>query len=72
MASKTPIQSLGKRIDKIRQERGLSFQEMAFVCDMEKSQVYNICTKGVDVRYTTLIKVAKGFEMPLTELLNFK
>jgi transcriptional regulator with XRE-family HTH domain len=66
------IKQLGKHINKLRQERNLSFQKMANVCDMDKAQIYNICTKGVDLRATSLAKIAKGLGLPLADILAFK
>ena len=71
MASKT-TQIFAKHIDKIRRDQELSFQEMAYRCDMPKSQVYNICTKGVDLRITSIIKLAKGLNVSIQEIFNFK
>ncbi len=42
--NETFVKELGKHIDKLRRERNLSFQEMADKCDMDKAQVYKICT----------------------------
>lgn len=63
------IQMLAKKIDKVRIEKGLSFQQMADLCEMDKAQVYNICTKGVDLRATSLVKIAKGLQIPIADIL---
>jgi transcriptional regulator with XRE-family HTH domain len=65
------IKNLGKHIDKLRQERKWSFQEMANACEMDKAQVYKICTNGVDLRVSSIEKLAKGFGITPSELLNF-
>jgi transcriptional regulator with XRE-family HTH domain len=66
------VKALAKNIDRIRQEKGFSFQEMALACDMEKAQVYRICKEGINVTAVTLMKIAKGHEVPISELFNFK
>jgi transcriptional regulator with XRE-family HTH domain len=65
------IKALSKRIDSLRLERGLSIREFAMRCDISKSQVNELGNKGIDFRYSTLTKIAKGLEMTVTELVNF-
>ena len=65
------VKALGKHIDDLRKSRGWSMREMADYCDIDKAQVNNLTGKGVDLRYTTLVKIAKGFNMTVSELLNF-
>ena len=64
------LKFLAKHIDKLRRERGLSFQQMALACDMDKSQVYVLCTKGANITFLTAIKVAKGLDVSITELFD--
>ncbi len=71
MVSNEIILQLSKHIDKLRTERNLSFQEMADLCEMDKAQVYKICTKGVDLRTTSIAKIAKGLEIPIYGLFEF-
>ncbi|MCW3103070.1 MAG: Transcriptional regulator [Bacteroidetes bacterium] len=59
-------------IDQLRKDRNLSFQEMADACEMDKAQVYKLCTEGTDVRLSTMLKIAIGFNVPLAEILNFR
>lgn len=59
-------------MDKIRRDRELSFQEMANLCEMEKTHIYNICTVGVDLRISSVIKLSKGLGIPIQEVFNFK
>lgn len=66
------IQSFGKHINKLREDRNLSFQELANACDMDKAQIYKICTQGVDVRFSTIIKLAGGLKISEKELFDFK
>ena len=66
------IQALAKRINDLRVERKLSFQNMADDCDLDKMQIYNICTKGLDIKASTIVKIAKGLEMAVSELMDFK
>lgn len=64
------VKALGKQIDKIRREKGLSFQEMALRCDMDKSQAFRICTQGSNITVVTLHKIAKGLGVTIPELFD--
>ena len=65
------VKALSKRINSLRQARGMSYQGMASACDIDKAQAYNICTSGVDLRTSSLMKIAKGFDISLSELMDF-
>lgn len=65
------IKALGKRIEQLRNDKGWSMREFADHCDINKSQVNELTNKGVDFRYSTLVKIAKGLEISVSELLNF-
>jgi transcriptional regulator with XRE-family HTH domain len=65
------LKALSKHIDKLRQDRSWSFQQMANACEMDKAQVYKICTDSVDLRVSSIEKLAKGFGITSSELLNF-
>jgi transcriptional regulator with XRE-family HTH domain len=70
MVSNEIISELSKRIDSLRTERNLSFKQMADLCDMDKAQIYQICTKGIDLRTTSLAKIAKGMNINITSLFD--
>ncbi len=69
--SSKDVKTLGKRIEELRKSRDWSMREFADRCDINKSQVNELTNKGVDFRYSTLLKIAKGLEMTVSELLNF-
>lgn len=65
------VRALGKHIDDLRKSKGWSMREMADYCEIDKAQVNDLTGKGIDFRYTTLVKIAKGFDITVSELLNF-
>lgn len=65
------LKSFAKHLDKLRQRKGFSFQEMANACEMDKAQVYKMCTKGTDLRATSIVKLAKGLGVAVEEIFNF-
>ena len=63
---------LGKHINKLRQERNLSFQKMAKCCDMDKAQVHKICTEGKDLRVSSIVKIAIGLKVSISDILDIE
>ncbi len=66
------VKELGKHINKLRQEQNLSFQELATLCDMDKAQIYKICTKGKDLRVSSIVKIANGLQVSISEVLDIE
>ncbi|GAB2823925.1 helix-turn-helix domain-containing protein [Ferruginibacter profundus] len=64
------VKAVGKNIDKKRKEKELSFQELALLCDIEKSSLVTITSQGGNITLTSLYKIAKGLEVAVWELLK--
>ena len=65
------LKGLGARINQIRKEKVLSFQEMADDCDMDKSNLVKI-TQGENITAVTLYKISKGIDIPLKTIFDFE
>jgi transcriptional regulator with XRE-family HTH domain len=65
------LKAIGRNIDKKRKEQGLSFQELALRCDIEKSNLVKLTTQGTNITLASLYKIAKGLDIPAHELLIF-
>jgi len=61
---------LGEKIKKARTERKLSLRELAAICDVEHNTIHEIEKGTLNFRFSTIIKIAKGLEIPLFELLK--
>lgn len=66
------LKALGKNIDKHRKAKGISFQEMAYRCDIEKSNLVKMTTHGENITANTLYKISQGLEVPLKTIFDFK
>ncbi len=64
--------ALGSNIDKLRKKKGLSFQEMSYRCDIEKSNLVKLAKHGENVTAKSLYKISKGLEVPLKMIFDFK
>ncbi len=65
------LKNAGRNIDKKRKEQGLSFQELALRCDIEKSNLVKLTSQGTNITISSLYKIAKGLNIPPNELLKF-
>jgi len=52
------LEAIGKRIDKIRREKKISFGRLADMTDLEKPTLVKITSKGSNVTARTLHKIA--------------
>jgi transcriptional regulator with XRE-family HTH domain len=62
---------LGKQIEKKRLSLNLGVREFALIAGVEHHQLINIEKGRVDIRISTLLKIANGFEVQAKDLLTF-
>lgn len=62
---------VGKNIQKIRESKGISQQELAAKCNFEKSNMSRLEAGRVNPTLSTLEKVAKALDISLAELFTF-
>lgn len=63
--------NIGKNIEKIRKEKGISQERLSAKCEITKQSIYlieNNRTKNPSIK--TLEKIANVLEVPLTELIK--
>lgn len=60
---------LGQRIRALREDRRWSQDTFAQLTGMNRAYPHRIETGQVDVRYSTLLRIAQEFGMPVSELL---
>ena len=64
-------EKLGKTIEEKRLQRNFGVREFAFLADIEHHQLINIEKGRVDIRLSTLLKIAHGLNVEPKELLEF-
>jgi transcriptional regulator with XRE-family HTH domain len=64
------LKTLGKRIDGLRKEKGLSFQELAIRSEMEKANLVKLTTHGKNITVNTLYNIAKGLDVELKDIFD--
>ncbi|MFB9995157.1 helix-turn-helix domain-containing protein [Deinococcus oregonensis] len=62
---------LGERIKQLREGRGWSQDTFAHLAGLNRAYPHRLETAKVDMRFTTLLKIARVFGLSPTELLQF-
>ncbi len=65
------LKKLAKRIKELRKLNGFTQDELAFRANIGRSTLGNIETAQNDVTFSKINKIAKAFNMSLSEFLNF-
>lgn len=61
---------LAKRITEVRQKRGLSLEALACSVGISKGNLSDIENLKRNPRYTTLVAIAEGLDLTISELLD--
>ncbi len=72
MRDETLQKKVGIRIQEIRELKNISQQELAAMCNLEKSNMSRLESGRVNSTLATLNKIAKGLEVNIIELFKFQ
>jgi DNA-binding Xre family transcriptional regulator len=64
------LKAIGQNVNRIRKEQNVSFQELSFRTNIEKSNLVKLTTQGSNITLLTLNKIAKGLEVPITDFFS--
>lgn len=64
-------EKVGKRIKELRTKQGLSQEEFAFKCDLDRTYITSLERGKRNISLENLEKIAKAFNMSLSEFFNF-
>ena len=62
---------LGTNITKFRKLKGISTQELGYLCDMEKSNLIPIEKGRINTTALTLLRIATALNIDVKELFDF-
>ena len=65
------LRNIGAKIREIRLQKKLTQKELAFILDIEISQITRIETGKINTSILNLIKISKALEIDIKELFNF-
>lgn len=63
--------NVGKQIQKLRESKGISQQDLAAKCNFEKSNMSRLESGRVNPTLSTLEKVANALEVTLVQIFTF-
>jgi DNA-binding Xre family transcriptional regulator len=63
--------SFGKRLQFLRERKGLSLLKMSYNCSIDESKISKIEKGKFNITISTLLELAKGLEVEPKELLDF-
>lgn len=63
---------LGERLRKIREGKKLSLKQLGMLIDKEAQSISRVENAQINPTYLYLLKLAKGLDMEVTQLLNLK
>lgn len=64
------LKNIGEKIREIRLQKNLTQKELAFILDIEISQITRIETGKINTSVLNIIKIADAFEIKVSELLK--
>jgi transcriptional regulator with XRE-family HTH domain len=70
MTEKELLEKLGKRIRYLREQKGVSQQMLASVCDFEKSNMSRIEAGRTNPTLLTLHKISRALNIEIKELVD--
>ena len=61
---------IGEKIKTLRDKRGMEQQDLAAVCNFEKSNMSGIEAGGTNMTFRTLLKISKALKVKIKDLLD--
>lgn len=64
------LKRLGRKIRRLREERGLTLTQLANQCRMKVPQLEHIETGDINLQVSRIIRIAKHLEVTIAELFD--
>ncbi len=64
-------QKLGLRIRQLRQERGMSQEELSFLAELDRTYITSVENGRRNISIINIEKIAKAFSMSIKDLFDF-
>ena len=65
-------EKVGKRIKELRKQQGLSQEEFAFKCELDRTYITSLERGKRNIALENLEKIANALNITLSEFFNFK
>ena len=70
MEKRTALIRIGKNIRKIREEKNISQQDLAAICNFEKSNMSRIEAGRTNLTIDTLLKISDALQVKLVDIVD--
>ena len=70
LRNKEQLIKFGDRVKMLRTSKNLTLEALAFAIEVEISQIHRIEKGKINPTYTTLIALAEGLEISISDLVN--
>jgi len=70
LRNKEVLEKFGEKLYRLRTEKGFTLEQLAFAVDVEISQIHRIEKGKINPTYTTLLALANGLEISISELVD--
>jgi transcriptional regulator with XRE-family HTH domain len=65
------LKKLGEHLKHLRELRGMSLRDVSYGCTVDYSKLSKIENGNINIAFTTLLELAKAFEITPSQLLDF-
>jgi transcriptional regulator with XRE-family HTH domain len=69
---KARLEKIGRRIRELREAQGLSQDELASRCNVDRAKISKMENATANYYITTLIEVASGLNIPVKKLMDME
>ena len=68
---KAHLKKFGIHLAQLRKKKNLSLRKLALNCDLEYADIQRYEKGEINMTFVTLTELAKGLDVPLSELMDF-
>lgn len=69
MAKSDELLKLGRRIKELREKQGLTQEQLAFACELDRTYISDLERGNRNLSYLALTKLAEGLNMSVSKML---
>jgi len=69
---KVLLSRFGLHIKTLREKKGLSLRDLSYACNIDNSKISKIEQGKINITVLTLLELASGLELSVTELMDFE
>lgn len=69
MAKSDELLKLGRRIKELREKQGLTQEQLAFACELDRTYISDLERGNRNLSYLALTKIAEGLNMSVSKML---